>query len=179
MRQRKLEIVATAEFVVLPSDINLERVAVFRSGNALSLLPRRQHLRAHKCGFSDGKLSPIRTRAARLPHAVGPQQDAQGLKHDGCIPQQAEIFDVEEIVFELALGIFHRCAVAIVDLCPARQSGAHAMTQRIQAQLAGELIDEAGPLGAWSDDRHIVPKYVQKLRNLVETGCAVGPIPLW
>src|SRR5689334_972915 len=96
--------------------------------------------------------APARAVGVVLPYPVRPQQDAQRLEHDSAIAQQAEIFDVEQIVFQFALRIFQRRTIAVIDLRPTGQSSPHAVAQIVEAKFLRELFDKAGPFRTWTDN---------------------------
>src|SRR6266496_2742530 len=93
----------------------------------------------------------------------------EGSYHDQEIEPGGAVVEVEQVVAELDAGV---AEVAAVDLGQAGDAGADAVALLVAGDLALELFDEAGALGARADDAHLAAQDVDELRDLVQARLA-------
>src|SRR6478609_1046158 len=77
--------------------------------------------------------------------------------HDFEVQSQRPVLDVIEIEFDAFFE--RRVAAPAVDLRPPGNARLHFVAQHVLGDAVLELLDEEGPLGTRSDDRHIAPQH--------------------
>src|SRR6266702_2339740 len=108
-----------------------------------------------------------RYERARLPAAPA-QHDRHRSQHDPAILQRGLPADVLEVVSHLPPDVVHRAIVGLVDLGPAGDPRAHALTALIALDLLPPEDEDRRLLGTGSHDVHVAQQHVEQLRQLVE-----------
>src|SRR5258708_30228436 len=93
-------------------------------------------------------------------------------EHDEQIKTDGQVLDVVEIVFELLFCLLQGRSILVSNLCPACQSRTNDVAQFIEWNFAIEPIHELWPLGSRTNESHVSPEYIPKLRNLVQSRLA-------
>src|SRR5438874_11168789 len=93
----------------------------------------------------------------------------EGPGDDHEIEPDGAVVEVEEVVAELDARV---AQVAAIDLGEAGDAGADTVPLLVAGNLALELLNEAGALGARADDAHLAAQDVDELRDLVQAGLA-------
>src|SRR5215207_1400947 len=89
-----------------------------------------------------------------------------GEPHDLDVEADRPVFDVVEIVLDALLE--RGVATPAVDLRPAGDARLDLVAEHVLRDAVLELLDEVGPLGAWTDEGHVPPEHVPELRQFVE-----------
>ena len=82
------------------------------------------------------------------------QNRADGLDGNVQIQKNASVFDVIQIILQFYQTVFHRFAIRIIDLCPARKSGSYNVSGFVKRHYFGNFLDKERAFGSWSDDCH-------------------------
>src|SRR5215469_4085433 len=141
---------------------------------------RASGVRAHPPQLPPGAIppriekNPPRTSGAVLLAAMTGKDNSDRVQNNDAIKERRHIFQIKEIVFELANGILDAGSVVILHLCPACDPGAHAVTLIVIGNLFPEFVDEFRPLRAWPHEAHFSADHVNELGKFVE---AVFPQP--
>ena len=98
---------------------------------------------------------------AALSRALSEQDDADGLEQDEKIEQKCVIFDVVQIVFELADRLLDSRALRVSHLSPPGESGLDAVPHGVERNLLGQHRNEFRPLRARSDEAHLPLENIQ------------------
>src|SRR5665213_2091161 len=106
----------------------------------------------------------ITTFIAASSSAFREQDHANRLHQDDEIEQKRMILHVIEIIRQFLPRVLKRSAIRMVDLGPAGDARLDRVPLAVERDLRGELFDEIGPLGPRSDEAHIAPQHIEKLR---------------
>src|SRR2546425_11222803 len=103
-----------------------------------------------------------------LPGAAPPQHYRQRTRHDLQVLADGLVSDVFEIVAYLAPHVVDRRVVPLIDLRPARDTGADALTPLVALDLLPQVDEDRGLLGPGSDQIHVAPQHVEELGEFVQ-----------
>ena len=78
------------------------------------------------------------------------------------------MFDIEEVVFKLGLGLFNAGAVLVLYLGPPSDSRPDTMSEREKWNIFLEQLAEVWAFRAWSHQAHFTPQHIENLRQFVE-----------
>src|SRR5882672_10040536 len=96
------------------------------------------------------------------------EHDGGRAEHDLQVLERRALADILEIVVQLLPDIIYAAVVCAIDLGPARDSGQHALAERVLLYLLAEGRENRELLRARAHDVHIADEYVPELRQLVK-----------
>jgi len=96
------------------------------------------------------------------------QHNPNSPKDDGKIKQNGQIFQVEQIEFELSKSVLQTCCVGVLDLRPACYARPYRMALVVKRNLFSQLLDEIRAFGPGAYETHFPSNHIQKLGEFVE-----------
>src|SRR5256886_12423789 len=111
----------------------------------------------------------IRYRMRSSPASAPEEHDWNGAEHDPQVLERRLAADVCEIARQLPPHVVDRTIVALVDLRPAGDAGAHPLTALVALDLLTQVHEEGRLLGAGGGDDHVAPQHLANTQAHIQT----------
>src|ERR1039458_2378532 len=109
-------------------------------------------------------------RKNRLTCPFLKQDDLYGQQQYQNVQEKTAMFDVIQIIRQLAARVVNRSTVRVIHLRPTRDTWFDAAALAIARHLPGELFYEIGPFRTRTDKAHRATQHIDQLRQLIDPG---------